>query len=89
MNATTPPPGTADARVRRIGLGTAQFGLAYGISNSGGQVPLETVQAILTRATGLGITHLDTAPAYGTAESVVGAVIVDQPQFRVSTKTLA
>ena len=53
-------------------LGTVQFGLPYGVTNQGGQVPEEEVSRILDLAASSGIELLDTAQAYGTAESVLG-----------------
>ena len=55
-------------------LGTVQFGISYGAFNSTGQVPLSQVSHMLDRAAGAGITVLDTARAYGTAEAVLAQV---------------
>ncbi len=54
-------------------LGTVQFGLPYGITNQSGQVPEEEVRRILNLAAASGIELLDTAQAYGTAETVLGS----------------
>jgi len=56
--------------IRKLGLGTVQFGHAYGISNSRGQVPLQDVRIILARAGHAGITLLDASPNYGTPRFV-------------------
>lgn len=56
----------------KLGLGTVQFGLPYGISNTTGQTPAEEVSRILQTAAEHGITILDTASAYGNAEAVAG-----------------
>ena len=53
-------------------LGTVQFGLAYGITNTDGQVSEVEVGRLLSKADGVGICWLDTAQAYGNAESVLG-----------------
>ena len=53
-------------------LGTVQFGLPYGITNHTGQVPELEVHRILDLAAASGISLLDTAQAYGTAETVLG-----------------
>lgn len=53
-------------------LGTVQFGLPYGVTNQTGQVPEEEVSRIMNLAVESGITLLDTAQAYGTAETVLG-----------------
>jgi len=53
-------------------LGTVQFGLPYGITNQYGQVPEFEVRRILDLAAASGISLLDTAQAYGIAETVLG-----------------
>jgi spore coat polysaccharide biosynthesis protein SpsF len=58
-----------------IMLGTAQLGLDYGIANRSGK-PTDTVaMAILALAVKSGITHLDTARAYGDSESRIGQML--------------
>jgi aryl-alcohol dehydrogenase-like predicted oxidoreductase len=71
----------------RLGLGTVQFGQAYGISNSHGQVPHETARAILARAAQAGVQVLDTAANYGEAETVLESL--DTSPFRIVTKTIS
>ena len=56
----------------KLGLGTVQFGLPYGISNTSGQTSAEEVSRILQTASEHSITVLDTASAYGNAEAVIG-----------------
>ncbi len=56
----------------RIALGTAQFGLSYGIANTAGQVQRDEVGAILALASARAIDTLDTAVAYGRSEQVLG-----------------
>ncbi len=69
----------------RIVLGTAQWGMAYGVANRSGQPGPELVAEILATAREGGITTLDTARAYGSSEEVVGAL--DQAaEWRVITK---
>ena len=71
---------------RRLGIGTVQFGQAYGISNRRGQVPLEDARAIVARAERAGVSLLDTAASYGEAEEVLAQM--DTQRFRVVTKTI-
>ena len=59
-------------QVPQLCLGTVQFGLPYGITNQTGQVPEKEVRSILALAASSGISLLDTAQAYGNAESVLG-----------------
>jgi aryl-alcohol dehydrogenase-like predicted oxidoreductase len=68
----------------RLALGTAQFGLAYGIQNVGGRVPPDEVAVILARAWGAGVQALDTAIAYGVSESTLGEIGVEG--WQVTTK---
>lgn len=56
----------------KIGLGTVQFGLSYGISNKGGQTPVAEVAKILATAKSYKIDTLDSASAYGNSEEVLG-----------------
>ena len=58
----------------RIALGTAQFGLPYGISNREGQTSKSECESILKYAKSVGIHVLDTAIAYGESELTLGAV---------------
>ena len=49
-------------------LGTAQWGLDYGVTNTAGRLSDEAVREVADSAWALGIRTLDTAPAYGDAE---------------------
>lgn len=59
----------------RLGLGTVQFGMDYGISNIGGRVSRSEVIKILDHASSAGISLLDTAKGYGKSEEVLGSVV--------------
>lgn len=69
---------------QRLALGTAQFGLAYGINNKYGQPPLATVIEVLTEARAAGLMMLDTAAAYGDSEARLGKL--DTSDFEMVTK---
>lgn len=56
----------------KLGLGTVQFGLSYGISNKNGKTSDDEVRKILKTAKQKGINVLDSASAYGNAEEVLG-----------------
>ena len=58
--------------VNKLALGTVQFGLNYGISNSNGQTSEKEVINILNVSSQHGISMLDTAQAYGTSEDILG-----------------
>src|SRR4051812_3179320 len=70
----------------KLGLGTAQFGLPYGISNRLGQTPESEVEKILNYAKLCQIQVLDTATAYGTSESVIGRRLTQDHSFKIVTK---
>ena len=61
--------------IRKFGLGTAQFGLDYGIADRIGKVAKEEVFKILQYAHRVGIDMLDTAYAYGESEDIIGEFI--------------
>ncbi|MBF0296212.1 MAG: aldo/keto reductase [Magnetococcales bacterium] len=71
----------------KLGLGTVQFGMAYGITNREGQPGLETVRAILAEAALCKVQVLDTACQYGASEAVLGEVLERNHPFRIVTKT--
>ncbi len=72
-------------KINKLALGTAQFGLDYGISNHDGQTTIGEVKSILDYAKGNGINTLDTASAYGNSEQVLGETGVNN--YQIITKT--
>jgi aryl-alcohol dehydrogenase-like predicted oxidoreductase len=68
----------------KFALGTAQFGLDYGIANNHGQLSERECKSALAVAHGHGIEVLDTAVAYGRSEAVLGNIGISR--FRVVTK---
>lgn len=70
----------------KLGLGTAQFGISYGISNKSGQVAAAEVGRILQVAASGGIQILDTAAGYGNSETVLGASLTTAHNFSIVTK---
>jgi aryl-alcohol dehydrogenase-like predicted oxidoreductase len=68
----------------RLALGTAQFGLQYGLANSSGRVMPADIETILLNARRAGMDTLDTAVAYGESESALGSAGVTS--WRVITK---
>ncbi len=71
----------------RIGLGTVQFGMHYGVSNRAGRPDEGAVAAILGHAVAQGVGYLDTAPAYGDAEVLLGRYLPAGHTLRIVTKT--
>lgn len=60
------------AHSHKLALGTAQFGLSYGLANNAGKASSDTVQQLLNIARTSNITMFDTAIAYGDSEQVLG-----------------
>lgn len=73
----------------KLGLGSAQFGLNYGVSNRNGKTPPDEVKRILELAVERGVELLDTAALYGESETVLGAALPDRHAFNIVTKTPA
>ena len=76
---------------QQLALGTAQFGLDYGITNEAGKLDDETAASLLRECCSLGVTLLDTAGGYGDSEERLGRFLADAPPYpwRVVTKTPA
>ena len=70
-----------------LGLGTAQLGSTYGVSNRGGQPSEAEAAAILECALECGVAAIDTAPAYGDAEALLGRLLPADAAIRIVTKT--
>lgn len=68
----------------KVTLGTVQFGIQYGISNTHGVPSDSELKSIFSVANELGIQHLDTAKAYGTAEERIGKW--SDNKFKIITK---
>nr|WP_299037660.1 aldo/keto reductase [uncultured Psychrobacter sp.] len=60
------------ASSHKLALGTAQFGLSYGVANMSGKASSATVDEIIGTARAADITMLDTAISYGDSEAVLG-----------------
>jgi len=71
----------------RFILGTVQFGLHYGINNTNGQPSNGEVSDIFHCAYDNGLKQLDTADAYGDAQSLIGSFIeTTGKSFEINTK---
>lgn len=62
----------------KLVLGTVQLGLDYGIANQDGKPGEEESLELLEKAWAGGITAFDTAPAYGSSESLLGKFIASE-----------
>ena len=69
----------------KIALGAVQFGMDYGINSINGQVLPAEIKDILNYAYRQNIDLLDTAPAYGNSEQVLGKC--NSHEFKIVTKT--
>lgn len=76
-----------DHSLDRLGLGTVQFGLDYGISNKGGQNTDADALEIVQEAGRQGLRVIDTAPAYGDSELALGRCLPSDHGFKIVTKT--
>jgi aryl-alcohol dehydrogenase-like predicted oxidoreductase len=70
--------------MKRLALGTAQFGLRYGIANQVGQLGITDIAEVLALCRENNVDTLDTAIAYGDSEACLGQVGIDG--FKVVTK---
>jgi len=68
----------------KIILGTAQFGLHYGIANVQGRIDENEIKKILDLAIQKKINYIDTAIAYGESEKIIGKYNFDN--FKIITK---
>ncbi len=68
-------------------LGTAQFGLNYGVSNTSGKIKRDDIQKILKYAIDAGVQYLDTANIYGESETKIGTFSELSDNFNIITKT--
>jgi aryl-alcohol dehydrogenase-like predicted oxidoreductase len=71
----------------KLALGSAQFGLQYGVANTAGRVLPEHVGRILRSAAAAGVDTIDTAYHYGDSESVLGSMSELTRHFQIVTKT--
>lgn len=72
----------------KLCLGTAQFGLNYGVTNKSGKVSDSNAYHILTVAGKFKFEYLDTAQAYGNSESIIGYNNKVSSHYRLITKLL-
>lgn len=70
----------------RLALGTAQFGLDYGISNRKGITPEDAAFAILREAYLSGVDTIDTSRAYGDCEKLLGRFFNTGMRMKVVSK---
>lgn len=69
----------------KLALGSANFGLDYGLANNSGKISLNELADLLFFAHEAGIKVVDTAQAYGDSEARIGS-LCDEAQFNIVTK---
>ena len=69
---------------KKIIIGTAQFGLNYGISNISGKTGEKEVKEILQYGKKNNLNYLDTSSHYGRAETLLGKLNI--ANWKVTTK---
>ena len=73
--------------MNKLALGTAQFGMDYGISNRRGKIPRSEAFEILESALRSGIDTIDTASSYGDSEEVIGGFMrSNKNTFKIISK---
>lgn len=70
----------------KLMLGTVQFGLAYGVTNSSGQTSREEIKKILNFCQLKQLDFIDTAFSYGESEKALGESSENLSQFKIVTK---
>ncbi len=80
--------GRTGLQVSSLALGTAALGIEYGIPAPGGSAPptAAAAEALIRHALDGGVTLIDTAPAYGGSESLVGRIAGRNPRVVIATK---
>lgn len=72
--------------VERLVLGTAQWGMPYGIANPGGPPSMAELRSMVDHAASAGVRVLDTARAYGESERRIGDMRLAEAGWRIVTK---
>jgi aryl-alcohol dehydrogenase-like predicted oxidoreductase len=85
------PLGRTGIRISAVSLGTVALGVEYGIDAPGefGRPDEAAALALLRHAADSGITLVDTAPAYGESEALVGRAIGGDSRVMIATKVSA
>ena len=72
--------------IKKISIGTAQFGLDYGVKNLTGQINFPDAKKIINEAYRNNIRSIDTAASYGNAETILGEL--ETNKFDITTKLI-
>ena len=77
------------AKTKILCLGTANFGMPYGISRSEDDLGSVKVREILDEACAEGFSHIDTATAYVNSEQILGDISPKKSPMSITTKLSA
>jgi len=72
--------------MKQLTIGTAQWGLKYGLTNKNGQLTDDEIKKIVLSKEFSSILSLDTAQSYGNAEKIIGEISSICPDIQVTTK---
>jgi len=72
--------------LRKLILGTAQWGMQYGIANRAGKPEPQDVAKMMALGWASGVRRLDTARAYGESENLIGELIGPKDPWEIVTK---
>lgn len=75
-----------NSSIPNLSLGTANFGMVYGVGSNGKKMERLQVSRIITMANKQGFTHLDTASSYGNAEEILGDLLPESNSWLLTTK---
>ena len=70
--------------MNKLALGTAKFGLNYGVANQSGKIKFSITKDIIHLAKEQNIDLLDTAIAYGESEKIIGKIGISD--FKIVSK---
>ncbi|MCS0674060.1 aldo/keto reductase [Cytobacillus firmus] len=70
----------------KLGIGTAQFGMKYGLTNNSEKTGFVEAKKIMEMAQKHGIPIIDTAKAYGNSEEILGKLFHTSCPFNLITK---
>ncbi len=73
-------------KISKLGLGTVQFGLDYGIANEHGKPTVEESMKIINFAYNKGINCFDTSTNYGNAQEVLGKSLINKSDTFILSK---
>lgn len=75
-------------KLESVILGTAQWGLNYGISNQKGKTQTPEIKAIIKLANANGCHTFDTSSAYGSSETIIGELTTDASEVITKLSTM-